>query len=144
MKGIKAVECQLGLAEKTASFSTHNSQYFAMFPRLAVVIAASFAVLAAATPVEVRGDSGDSQCNGGTISCCNSVQDASSSSVTSLLGLLGLSLGSITGQVGLNCSPLTVVGVGSGASCTSQTVCCTGNSFNGLINVGCTPINVAL
>ncbi|KAI6144925.1 hydrophobin 2 [Pisolithus tinctorius] len=115
-----------------------------MFPRLAVVIAASFAVLAAATPVEVRGDSGDSQCNGGTINCCNSVQDASSSSVTSLLGLLGLSAGSITGQVGLNCSPLTVIGVGSGASCTSQTVCCTGNSFNGLINVGCTPINVAL
>ncbi|KAI6144222.1 fungal hydrophobin-domain-containing protein [Pisolithus tinctorius] len=111
-----------------------------MFPGLAAVITASFAVLAAATPLDVR----QSQCNGGTTYCCNSVQDSSSSGVTSLLGLLGLSLGSITGQVGLNCSPITALGVGSGASCTSQAACCTGDSFNGLINVGCTPINLSL
>ncbi|KAI6024248.1 hydrophobin-251 [Pisolithus marmoratus] len=111
-----------------------------MFPRLAAVITASFAVLAAATPVEVR----DGQCNSGSIYCCNSLQDASSSTVTTLLGLLGVALGSVTGQVGLNCSPITALGVGSGASCTSQAACCTGDSFNGLINVGCSPINLSL
>ncbi|KAI6001938.1 hydrophobin [Pisolithus albus] len=110
-----------------------------MFPRIATVITASFAALAVATPVEVR----DTQCDGGNIYCCDSLQDASSASVASLLALLGL-LGSVTGQVGLNCDPITAIGVGSGASCTSQAACCTGDSFNGLVNVGCSPINLSL
>ncbi|KAI6015318.1 fungal hydrophobin-domain-containing protein [Pisolithus orientalis] len=134
LKGIKTTRCRPEPTEKTRTpslLTTHNTLQCSP---------ASFAVLAAATPLDVR----QSQCNGGTTYCCNSVQDASSSGVTSLLGLLGLSLGSITGQVGLNCSPITALGVGSGASCTSQAACCTGDSFNGLINVGCTSINLSL
>ncbi|KAI6165097.1 hydrophobin [Pisolithus thermaeus] len=110
-----------------------------MFPRVAIAITACFAALAVATP----GDVGGSQCDGGGIYCCDSVQDASSPSVASLLALLGI-VGSVTGQVGLNCDPITGLGVGSGASCTSQAACCTGDSFNGLVNIGCSPINLSL
>ncbi|KAF8553190.1 fungal hydrophobin [Imleria badia] len=107
-----------------------------MFARLFAV--ASLAALAVASPLVVR----DQTCTTGTMNCCNSVQDAST--VTQLFGLLGVAdiLAGVTGPVGLGCSPLTIVGI-AGNSCSQQTVCCTGNNFNGLVNVGCTPINVA-
>jgi len=58
-----------------------------------------------------------------------------------VLGLLGIIAGPLNTVLGVNCSPITGIGA-SGTSCSSQTVCCTGNNFNGLINVGCTPINI--
>ncbi|TFK65626.1 hydrophobin-251 [Pluteus cervinus] len=82
-------------------------------------------------------------CNTGSISCCNSVQSSQSTAVTQLAGLLGIDLGSITGLIGLSCSPLSILGAG-GNSCSAQPVCCTGNSFSGLINLGCSPINLNL
>ncbi|KIJ67320.1 hypothetical protein HYDPIDRAFT_25785 [Hydnomerulius pinastri MD-312] len=112
-----------------------------MFSRLSTIATAAFAVLAVATPHVARQSS---ECNTGSISCCNSVQDANSSAVTLLAGLLGIVLGDLTGQVGLGCTPITVIGVGSGATCTQEPVCCTGNSYNGLINLGCSPINLNL
>ncbi|KAF8159213.1 hydrophobin-263 [Crassisporium funariophilum] len=109
-----------------------------MFARAASTFVLALPLLAAASVLPRQG-----QCNVGTISCCNSVQQASNPVVGLLAGLLGIVLGPITGQVGLNCSPLTVIGVG-GNSCSAQPVCCTGNSFNGLIVLGCTPINLNL
>jgi len=84
-----------------------------------------------------------SQCNVSNQQCCNSVQSSSTPEVSTLLGLLGVVLGGVTAQVGLTCSPLTIIGV-SGTSCTAQPVCCENNSFNGLIAIGCTPINLNL
>ncbi len=77
----------------------------------------ALATLAAATPTR-RQDSPSNQCNTGSLQCCESTQDATSSSVAGLLGLLGLLdviLGDLTGQVGVTCSPITGVGV-SGTS----------------------------
>ncbi|KAF9442681.1 fungal hydrophobin, partial [Macrolepiota fuliginosa MF-IS2] len=82
-------------------------------------------------------------CNTGTQLCCNSAQSASDPVTALLTGLLGLNLGSVTGLIGLTCSPLSVAGVG-GNSCTAQPVCCSNNSFNGLIALGCSPININL
>jgi len=82
-----------------------------------------------------------SECNVSDQQCCNSVQSASSPSVTTLLGLLGVVLSGVTGQVGVTCSPITGVGI-SGSSCTAQPVCCSNNSFNGVVALGCTPINI--
>ncbi|TFK70620.1 fungal hydrophobin [Pluteus cervinus] len=82
-------------------------------------------------------------CNTGSISCCNSVQSSDSTAVTSLAGLLGIVLPEITGLIGLSCSPLSILGAG-GNSCSAQPVCCTGNTFSGLINLGCSPINLNL
>ncbi|KIJ29213.1 hypothetical protein M422DRAFT_188764 [Sphaerobolus stellatus SS14] len=107
--------------------------------KLSFVIPAAAAVLAAAAPSP---NGGDSQCNTGSISCCNTVQSASSDPISSLLGLLGIVLGDVTALVGLGCTPITAIGLGQGANCAQQPVCCTGNEFNGLINVGCTPISL--
>ncbi|KAJ3575665.1 hypothetical protein NP233_g942 [Leucocoprinus birnbaumii] len=82
------------------------------------------------------------QCNTGPIQCCNQVTKASSGPASLIARLLGLVLdGDLL--VGLTCSPLSVIGIG-GNSCSSQPVCCQNNSFNGLIAIGCSPININL
>jgi len=95
------------------------------------------------TTVTVTATPTPSQCNVADQQCCNSVQDSSSSIVALLLELLGIAVGSVTGQVGVTCSPLTVIGL-SGDSCNASPVCCSNNSFNGVIAIGCTPININL
>ncbi|KJA29773.1 hypothetical protein HYPSUDRAFT_100914, partial [Hypholoma sublateritium FD-334 SS-4] len=102
----------------------------------------ALATLAAATPTRRQSD----QCNTGSLQCCESTQDATSASnagLLSLLDLLDIVLGDITGQVGVTCSPITGVGL-SGTSCSEQPVCCTDNTFNGVIALGCSPININL
>ncbi|PAV14909.1 fungal hydrophobin [Pyrrhoderma noxium] len=84
-----------------------------------------------------------SQCNTGPIQCCQSTQTASSPVVSTLLGLLGVVVGDVTALVGVTCSPISGIGIG-GNSCTAQPVCCQNNSFNGIIAIGCTPININL
>ncbi|KAL0948211.1 hypothetical protein HGRIS_010817 [Hohenbuehelia grisea] len=110
-----------------------------MYARTATLLA--LPLLAAATAIPRTEPAG--QCNTGSIQCCNSTKKASDPVVGILAGLLGIVLGPITGQVGLTCTPLSVIGLG-GNSCTAQPVCCTGNSFNGLIVLGCSPINLNL
>ncbi|KAF9484043.1 fungal hydrophobin [Pholiota conissans] len=82
-------------------------------------------------------------CNTGPVQCCNTVTKAGTQAASYLLGLLGL--GGIANDVlvGMQCSPLSAVGLGSN-SCTQQPVCCENNHFNGLIVVGCSPININL
>ncbi|KIJ33381.1 hypothetical protein M422DRAFT_183319, partial [Sphaerobolus stellatus SS14] len=68
------------------------------------------------------------------IQCCNTVQSALDPAVSTLTGLLGLLLGLIDGLVGLGCTPNSIIGLGQGANCAQQPVCCTGNQFNGLVS----------
>ncbi|KXN91342.1 Fruiting body protein SC3 [Leucoagaricus sp. SymC.cos] len=58
-----------------------------------------------------------SQCNTGDLQCCNSVQSASSGPASLLLGLLGIVLKDLSVLVGLNCSPLSVIGKGGNSCC---------------------------
>ncbi|EMD36431.1 hypothetical protein CERSUDRAFT_115442 [Gelatoporia subvermispora B] len=84
-----------------------------------------------------------SVCSTGSAQCCESVQSATSEGiVATLLGLLDIVAGDITGQVGLTCSPITVIGVGSGGECNSNVVCCSDNALGGLISIGCLPITL--
>ncbi|KAH7921165.1 fungal hydrophobin, partial [Leucogyrophana mollusca] len=85
-----------------------------------------------------------SQCDTGDLQCCNSVESASSPSATALLGLLGIVLSSVDVLVGLTCDPISAIGIGSGATCNAEPVCCENNSFNGLISLGCSPVNLNL
>ncbi|KAL4071724.1 fungal hydrophobin-domain-containing protein [Scleroderma yunnanense] len=89
---------------------------------------------------------GGNQCSNGGIYCCNDVGTyGSHKNVNSVVKDLGLqSYVPIGTQCGLQCSPITGIGAGSGASCSQQTVCCQNNNFNGLINIGCSPINISL
>ncbi|KIM61510.1 hypothetical protein SCLCIDRAFT_874652 [Scleroderma citrinum Foug A] len=106
------------------------------------VIALSSVVAAAPEPVARGG--GSSSCSNGTIQCCGSTFQATQSNANLLTGLLGLVAGvPIIGPLlAINCSPIDILGLGSGASCTQQTVCCQNTQFSGLINVGCDNINL--
>ncbi|TFY82971.1 hypothetical protein EWM64_g1038 [Hericium alpestre] len=68
---------------------------------------------------------------------------SNSPGIAGLLGLLGIVLQGVNIPVGVTCDPITVIGAG-GASCNQQAVCCQNNNFNGLINIGCTPVNLNL
>ena len=48
--------------------------------------------------------------------------------MSSLLGLLGIALQGLDVPVGLDCSPITIVGVGAGNQCSANTVCCQNNN----------------
>ncbi|KAI0787398.1 fungal hydrophobin-domain-containing protein [Fomes fomentarius] len=78
-----------------------------------------------------------SSCTTGPVQCCNQIEKSNSSVVSVILGLLGIVLGPDV-DVGLGCSPLSVIGIGSG-SCSAHTVCCENNSHGGLISIGCIP-----
>ena len=53
---------------------------------------------------------------------------ASSSDGTALLALLGIVIEGIDAVLGLNCSPISVIGVGTGNACSSNVVCCDNNN----------------
>lgn len=54
---------------------------------------------------------------------------ASDPSTATLAGLLGVVLGPVTGEVGIDCSPISVIAIASGNACSAQAVCCTNNSY---------------
>ncbi|EKM54143.1 uncharacterized protein PHACADRAFT_97873 [Phanerochaete carnosa HHB-10118-sp] len=88
----------------------------------------------ASTPTSV------STCSTGGAQCCNSVTSTSDPATSVLLGLLGIVVQGIGATVGLDCSPINVVGV-SGGTCDQQAVCCQDNS-NSLVSIGCLPIQL--
>ncbi|KIM48805.1 hypothetical protein M413DRAFT_21124 [Hebeloma cylindrosporum] len=106
-------------------------------------------LIVAANPLVARNDP-PAQCNTGKLACCDSTHkvETHDDPVSLLLGLLGID--ALLGELlGFGCSPISVVGVG-GTTCLQQTLCCTGNSYNGgpgassLINIGCSPITIIL
>jgi len=107
-----------------------------MFARVLTLL--PLALLVSASHLEAR-----DQCTTGDQFCCDSVQTLDQANA--ILTGLGQSVVSAAtqagGLVGITCSSITGVGLG-GNSCTQQTVCCTGNNFNGLVNVGCSPISI--
>ncbi|KAG0698901.1 hydrophobin [Suillus ampliporus] len=101
---------------------------------------ASLAALAVATPLALR----DGQCNTGNIQCCTGSQSHTEyNQFASQCGLAQIAA-SVIGAVGLNCSPITAVGTGNGARCNQKPMCCSNNKMNGVVNVGCSPMDVYL
>ncbi|KJA29740.1 hypothetical protein HYPSUDRAFT_31726 [Hypholoma sublateritium FD-334 SS-4] len=117
------------------------------FSQLTAFATLALATLAAATATPARRNtptsSPSNQCNTGSLQCCSSVQQADSEAASAILALLGVVVQDVTALVGITCSPITVIGV-SGTSCSEQPVCCTDNTFNGVIALGCTPVNLNL
>ncbi|KAJ4466321.1 hydrophobin 2 [Lentinula aciculospora] len=101
-------------------------------------VTVALATLAVATPAPRNEPA--SSCSTGPVQCCESVQSASSSPIAILLGLLGIVLQDVNVNVGLTCSPITVIGTSS--SCSAQAVCCEDNSHGGLISIGCLPVTL--
>ncbi|KAK1216819.1 sc3 hydrophobin [Marasmius sp. AFHP31] len=101
----------------------------------------ALATLAVATPTGGSGGGSGGNCNTGPIQCCNSVTKASDGAAAGILGLLGIVLQDLNVLVGLQCSPITVIGGGNGG-CSANPVCCENNSHGGLISIGCIPISL--
>ena len=110
-----------------------------MFSKLTAF--SSLAILAAATSVAAQ------SCATGPIQCCESVQKASDPTAAGILKSIGVVAQGVDVLVGLTCSPVTVIGVGSGGSwlvefsswgcvqradrfrSSANAVCCQNNSF---------------
>ncbi|KAF8649124.1 hypothetical protein AX16_006005 [Volvariella volvacea WC 439] len=119
----------------------YSASAFALVALTALVAAGgpTQTVTVTATPSPTPGG----QCNTGEITCCNQVQSAGTPAVSTLLGLLGIVVQDVNVPIGITCSPISVIGIG-GNSCTAQPVCCQNNTFNGVVAIGCTPINISL
>ena len=113
-----------------------------------VFLFVAFPLIASATPSGVIESRQINQCNTGAIQCCQTflqvlsiyclVADFThfvlfvqydSPGANLLAGLLGIILGPIDNLIGLDCSPISVVGVGSGSVCNSNPACCTNNNI---------------
>ncbi|EIN04580.1 fungal hydrophobin, partial [Punctularia strigosozonata HHB-11173 SS5] len=87
-------------------------------------------------------------CDTGPVQCCDSVQSSSDPVTSLLLGLLGIVAGGVDVPIGVNCSPITGIGLG-GNSCSASPVCCTNTNnasgvLSGLIGIGCVPVDISL
>ncbi|KAI0263751.1 fungal hydrophobin [Gloeopeniophorella convolvens] len=102
------------------------------------IVAASGAI---ATPT--RRNAPASQCNTAPVQCCDTSTTSSNPTAASILQSIGVVLGADI-PVGLTCTPITVVGAGSGAVCNASPLCCENNKFAGLIAIGCTPVDLSL
>ncbi|CDO68554.1 hypothetical protein BN946_scf184998.g51 [Trametes cinnabarina] len=84
------------------------------------------------------------ECNTGSIQCCDQVQDAKSPQMSGIMSSLGIDPLGVTGLAGTSCSPIDILALGGGDSCTQMPVCCNNNTYQGLINIGCVPILLQL
>ncbi|KAH9940186.1 fungal hydrophobin [Epithele typhae] len=102
-------------------------------------------ILAAATPTP--GGSGGtipaSSCSTGPVQCCQTSGSASDPAISTVLAGLGIVVQDVNALVGLTCSAVSVVGVGSGATCDASALCCSENSFGGLASIGCVPVDLS-
>ncbi|KAI0628849.1 hydrophobin [Trametes polyzona] len=67
---------------------------------------------------------------------------ASSAAGAALLSLVGAAVQDVTAQIGLDCSPVSVIGAGAGNACSAHPVCCENNNVGGAISVGCVPVSL--
>ncbi|KAJ3491685.1 hypothetical protein NLI96_g533 [Meripilus lineatus] len=111
-----------------------------MFSRATAVLAAVAAISAsfvAAMPAAAT----DGNCSTGPIQCCSQTQTAGAGGpITSLLNLLNIVVPADV-LVGLDCSPINVIGVGQ-SQCSASPVCCQNNNVGGLLSVGCVPVQL--
>ncbi|PSS06881.1 hypothetical protein PHLCEN_2v3509 [Hermanssonia centrifuga] len=96
-----------------------------MFSPLTAYIALVLPVLAVATAVNVARQA---SCDTGPIQCCQSTETAGSASGAALLASIGAAVQDPSVLLGVNCSPISVVGVGSGSACNASPVCCQNNA----------------
>ncbi|EIW52224.1 hydrophobin-domain-containing protein [Trametes versicolor FP-101664 SS1] len=93
-----------------------------------------------ATPSAPAGGAGT--CSTGALQCCESVLSANSTAISPILGILGVVLQDLDLPIGLSCSGVTGVGVGSSDACSTNAVCCQNNDFGGVIAIGCLPVSL--
>ncbi|KAF8207793.1 hypothetical protein K438DRAFT_1755208 [Mycena galopus ATCC 62051] len=108
-----------------------------MFSKLSVVVASVLLTLAAAIP---NGTPPPPVTPPTSNQCCASVVPASNGAASLVAAILGLDLSGILVDVGLSCSPITVLG----NNCGGTTVTCDApeKEWGGLIAINCIPITL--
>ncbi|KAF8207787.1 hypothetical protein K438DRAFT_1814247 [Mycena galopus ATCC 62051] len=108
-----------------------------MFSKLSVVVASVLLTLAAAIP---NGTPPPPVTPPTSDQCCASVVPASNGAASLVAAILGLDLSGILVDVGLSCSPITVLG----NNCGGTTVTCDApeKEWGGLIAINCIPITL--
>ncbi|KAI0643530.1 fungal hydrophobin [Trametes meyenii] len=96
----------------------------------------ALAILAVAIPTP----DGGLTCGTSPIQCCDQLLPASDALASTLLGLVGVVIDDLSLPIGIACTSITGVGVGSGSACSSNVVCCENNAHGTLISIGCIPI----
>ncbi|KAJ7732933.1 hydrophobin 2 [Mycena maculata] len=107
-----------------------------MFPKLSVVATSVLITLAAAIPNNTPPPVTPPTSN----QCCASVVPASSSAASLVAAIVGLDLSGLLVDVGLSCSPITVLG----NNCGGTTVTCDApeEEWGSLIAINCIPITL--
>ncbi|KAJ7662370.1 hypothetical protein B0H17DRAFT_1337064 [Mycena rosella] len=106
-----------------------------MFSKLSVVVTSVLITLAAAIPNTTPPVTPPT-----SNQCCNSVVPASNGAASAVAALLGLDLSGLLVDVGLSCSPITVIGNDCGG--TSVTCDAPDKEWGGLIAINCIPITL--
>ncbi|KAJ7303496.1 hydrophobin [Mycena albidolilacea] len=108
-----------------------------MFSKLSVVVASVLITLAAAMP---NGTPPPPVTPPTSPQCCASTVPASSSAASAVAALVGLDLSGLLVDVGLSCSPITVIG----DNCGGTTVTCDTpeKEWGGLIAINCIPVTL--
>ncbi|KAI5455631.1 hypothetical protein BGZ63DRAFT_398118 [Mariannaea sp. PMI_226] len=96
------------------------------------------AAIAVAAPT--KAGKGDTCGNGNTVHCCN-IETAKKLTNHGLIPI-GLDLENLLGQCNEVTVPVIGVGVPVKTQCSQQAVCCGKIKQNGLINLGCTNLNL--
>ncbi|KAF9007121.1 hypothetical protein BDQ17DRAFT_1423197 [Cyathus striatus] len=106
----------------------------------------SLVTVTLATVVAAIPTGGGNNCNIESQQCCDSVQQAGSYNTQSLqaLGLLGIPLVASTSLLALPALLSAFLQFKAIPGSSAQPVCCSNNNFNGVVALGCTPINVNL
>ncbi|KAJ7733904.1 fungal hydrophobin [Mycena metata] len=108
-----------------------------MFSKLSVIVASTLLTLAAAIP---NGTPPPPVTPPTSPQCCSSVVPSSNSAASLVAALVGLDLSGLAVDVGLSCSPITLIG----NNCGGTTVTCDApeKEWGGLIAINCIPITL--
>ncbi|KAG1762818.1 fungal hydrophobin [Suillus occidentalis] len=93
-----------------------------MFKRIVALLSLAILVVA-----------GDSQCDTGTIMCCN--PKSTSSEAAEYFGIVGR-------RATNECTGVSIVGTSQSCSANQEPLCCEEVKTDGLVNLSCSPINV--
>ncbi|KIM64864.1 hypothetical protein SCLCIDRAFT_1212961 [Scleroderma citrinum Foug A] len=85
---------------------------------------------------------GRDQCSNGSAQCCQMLTTQQLAQQGYSKDVIAAVAATVQAVAGVQCSPITVIGAGSGCQVNQQAVCCTGDKFNGLVQLGCNNINV--
>ncbi|KAL0573312.1 hypothetical protein V5O48_008633 [Marasmius crinis-equi] len=103
------------------------SKFFALSAMTTLAVATTIAKRGGGGEGGGGGDAPPTTCSG--LQCCESVTTASDPSAAAALAAIGVIVGDVNALVGLNCSPITVIGGGSsGCSGSNTAVFCQDNS----------------